>query len=97
MLRVATDVGGTFTDYVAFDEGSGELLAAKASTTPDIIEGIVDCFRKSHTPVPEVGHFVHGSTVAINTVVERKGARTGLLATEGFRNVLDLGRGNIPN
>ena len=97
MLRVATDVGGTFTDFVAFDAASGTLVAAKASTSVDIIAGIVECFRKSGTEVAKLAHFVHGSTVAINTVVERKGARTGLLATEGFRHVLDLGRGNIPN
>ncbi|MBI1989210.1 MAG: hydantoinase/oxoprolinase family protein [Betaproteobacteria bacterium] len=97
MLRVATDVGGTFTDCVAFDEQTGILTASKASTSADIIAGIVECFRKSGTAVAGLDHFVHGSTVAINTVIERKGARTGLLATEGFRHVLDLGRGNIPN
>ena len=97
MLRVATDVGGTFTDFVAFDEQTGILTASKASTSADIIAGIVECFRKSGTAVAGLDHFVHGSTVAINTVIERKGARTGLLATEGFRHVLDLGRGNIPN
>jgi N-methylhydantoinase A len=97
MIRVATDVGGTFTDFVAFDDASGTLVAAKASTSVDIIAGIVECFRKAGTDVAKLAHFVHGSTVAINTVVERKGARTGLLATEGFRHVLDLGRGNIPN
>ena len=97
MLRVATDVGGTFTDFVAFDEQTGLLTASKASTSGDIISGIIDCFRKSSTAVAELDHFVHGSTVAINTVIERKGARTGLLATAGFRHVLDLGRGNIPN
>jgi N-methylhydantoinase A len=97
VIRVATDVGGTFTDFVAFDDRSGTLSASKASTSVDIIAGIVECFRKSGTQVEDLDHFVHGSTVAINTVVEQKGARTGLLATEGFRHVLDLGRGNIPN
>ena len=97
MLRVATDVGGTFTDYIAFDEAAGRLVSAKSSTTPNIIDGIVDCFGKARTRAADVGHFVHGSTVAINTVIEKKGAKTGLLATEGFRHVLDLGRGNIHN
>lgn len=96
-IRVATDVGGTFTDFVAFEEASGTLTAAKALTSDDIIGGIVECFRKSAIGAGELVHFVHGSTVAINIVIERKGARTGLLATEGFRHVLDLGRGNIPN
>jgi N-methylhydantoinase A len=96
-MRVATDVGGTFTDYVAFDETGGRLVAAKSSTTPNIVDGIVECFRKGETRVPAVSHFVHGSTIAINTVIERKGAVTGLLATDGFRDVLELARGNIHN
>lgn len=97
MLRVATDVGGTFTDFIAFDDESGQLIAAKASTTPNIVDGIVECFHKSGIHGRTMQHFVHGSTVAINTVIERKGAVTGLLATEGFRHVLELGRGNIHN
>ena len=97
MIRVATDVGGTFTDFVAFDENTGQLMAAKATTTADIITGIVDCFRKSRTAASSMAFFAHGSTVAINTVIERKGAKMGLLATQGFRHVLDLGRGNILN
>lgn len=97
MLRVATDVGGTFTDYIAFDDETGQLVAAKASTTPNIIDGIIDCFRKGGIKASQARYFVHGSTVAINTVIEKKGAVTGLLATEGFKHVLDLGRGSIHN
>ncbi len=97
MIRVATDVGGTFTDFAAFDETSGVLTVSKASTTKDIIEGIIHCFEKSKIPVRKADHFIHGSTVAINIVIERKGAKTGLLATKGFKDILELGRGNIPN
>ncbi len=97
MLRVATDVGGTFTDYISFDDETGEIVAAKSSTTPDILNGIVECFRKGGRNAAHALHFVHGSTVAINTVIEKSGAVTGLLATEGFRHVLDLGRGSIFN
>jgi len=97
VIRVATDVGGTFTDLAAFDDASNRLVVSKASTTLDIIEGIIQCFEKSRMPVGEVDHFAHGSTVAINIVIERKGAKTGLLTTKGFRDILELARGNIPN
>lgn len=97
MIRVATDVGGTFTDLAAFDDTSNVLTVSKASTTPEIIEGIIHCFEKSEIPVGKVNHFVHGSTVAINIIIERKGAKTGLLTTKGFKDILELGRGNIPN
>src|SRR5690606_1101168 len=60
-------------------------------------KGIIDCFEKSGTAPSEMAFFAHGSTVAINTVIERKGAKAGLLTTEGFRHTLDLGRGNILN
>jgi N-methylhydantoinase A len=97
MIRVATDVGGTFTDFAAFDDSSNTLTVSKASSTLEIIEGIIHCFEKSTIPVGKVDHFAHGSTVAINIVIERKGAKTGLLTTKGFRDILELGRGNIPN
>lgn len=97
MIRTATDVGGTFTDFAAFDEATGLLTVTKASSTLQIIEGIIHCFEKSGVPVKKVDHFVHGSTVAINIVIERKGAKTGLLTTRGFRDIIELGRGNIPN
>jgi N-methylhydantoinase A len=97
VIRVATDVGGTFTDFAAFDDTSNVLTVSKASTTPEIIEGIIQCFDKSKMPVRKADYFVHGSTVAINIVIERKGAKTGLLTTKGFKDILELGRGNIPN
>lgn len=97
MMRVATDVGGTFTDLAAYDEDCNVLVIAKTSTTNDIATGVAQSLEKAGVKVAETDQFVHGSTVAINTVIERKGARTGLLTTQGFRDVLEIARGNIIN
>jgi len=96
-LRIAVDIGGTFTDLVAIDD-AGETRTTKALTTPDNhVRGIHDCLEKLSVDLAGVDLFVHGSTIAINTVVERKGARTGLITTEGFRDVYEIARGNRPD
>ncbi len=97
MIRIATDVGGTFTDFAAYDDKTGRLTISKASTTERVIEGVAECFEKSGLAPGAGDHFVHGNTLAINTVIQRNGAKVGLLSTEGFRDILELGRGNIPN
>jgi N-methylhydantoinase A len=97
MIRMATDVGGTFTDLVAFDEQTKRLTATKASTSFDVIGGLIETTDKSHIPLASVDFFLHGSTIAINTVIERKGAKTALLTTQGFEDIIEIGRGNIPN
>jgi N-methylhydantoinase A len=94
---MATDVGGTFTDLVAFDEETKRLTATKASTSLDVIGGLMATTAKSRLPLASVDFFLHGSTIAINTVIERKGAKTALLTTEGFEDIIEIGRGNIPN
>jgi N-methylhydantoinase A len=97
-LRVATDVGGTFTDLVAFDEESGELITAKASTTPSAFgRGVMDALDAGEVDLADASFFVHGATVVINAITERKGAVTALVTTEGFRDVLLIGRGNRPD
>src|SRR3954469_1899848 len=96
-MRVATDIGGTFTELVAIDD-QGRLVTTKALTTPhDHVEGIRDCLTKAAVDPAAVERVVHGSTIAINTVIERKGARTGLLTTEGCRDVYEIARGNRPD
>ncbi len=96
-VRVAIDIGGTFTDLVAID-GAGMIHATKALTTPENhVLGIKDGLDKLGLNLAEVELLVHGSTIAINTVIERKGARTGLITTEGFRDVYEVGRGNRPD
>lgn len=98
MLIVAVDIGGTFTDFLGYDTVSGKLLSSKAPTTPVGLEhGIHDCLKKAGVSVKAIGAFVHGSTIAINTVLERKGARTALIVTKGTRDVYKIGRGNRPD
>ena len=95
MGRLATDIGGTFTDLVYFDEGTGELKTAKTLTTPDdLTQGIVDAIKQAGVRGHDVGFFVHGGTTVINAITERKGVRTALVTTAGFRDVLEIGRGN---
>lgn len=97
-IRLATDIGGTFTDLVAFDEGTGRVELSKASSTPkDLVRGILSAMAASSVTVDDVSYFVHGCTVVINAVTERAGAKTALITTAGFRDVLEIGRGNRPD
>ena len=98
MGRLASDIGGTFTDLVYFDETTGELSTAKSLTTPnDLTEGVVDTVKLSGLNADEVDFFVHGGTTVINAITERKGAKTALVTTAGFRDVLEIQRGNRPD
>jgi N-methylhydantoinase A len=95
-MRIAVDIGGTFTDLVAVDD-NGQMYRSKSLTTPDdLARGIEDCLSHAKIDVAGAGFFVHGSTVTINAVLERKGAKTGLITTKGFRDVYEIGRGNRP-
>ena len=97
MLAVAIDIGGTFTDLMAFDGRTGRFAQAKSLTTPaQLVQGIIDCIRKSGLDPSAIGELIHGSTTAINTLIERKGAKTGLIVTRGTRDVYLIGRGNRP-
>ena len=101
MMRLATDVGGTFTDLVAYDDATGALYTAKSlTTTHDQSIGVLDAISLSEShglPMQQVGFFVHGGTTVINAITERKGVRTALVTTAGFRDVLEIGRGNRPD
>ncbi|HEY7319165.1 MAG TPA: hydantoinase/oxoprolinase family protein [Candidatus Binatia bacterium] len=95
-MRIAVDIGGTFTDLVAIDD-QGRIYRSKSLTTPDnLARGIEHCLSGAKIQVADATFFVHGSTVTINAVLERKGARTGLITTKGFRDVYEIGRGNRP-
>ena len=97
-MRVASDIGGTFTDLVFFDEITGKTGTTKASTTPAAFEGgVADTVVKAEIDAAGISSFIHGSTVVINTLTERKGAKTGLITTKGFRDVLEITRGNRPD
>lgn len=96
-MRVATDIGGTFTDlvYVASD---GQVGTAKSHSTPDQFEqGVMDVIRVSQVEPKKFDSFVHGTTIVINAITERKGAKTALITTEGFRDILEVARGNRPD
>ena len=98
MGRMASDIGGTFTDLVYFDETSGALSTAKSLTTPgELTQGVVDTIALSGLETSEVDFFVHGGTTVINAITERKGAKTALVSTAGFRDVLEIQRGNRPD
>jgi len=97
-IRLATDIGGTFTDLVALEEETRQITLAKApSTPPEFHRGISDSIRKSGLDPETVGFAVHGTTVIINALTERKGARTALVTTAGFRDVLEITRANRPD
>jgi N-methylhydantoinase A len=97
-VRVATDIGGTFTDLVAFDDETGALTVGKALSTPaDLPRGVLDAVAAAGISLQEVRELVHGTTVVINALTERRGARTALVTTKGFRDVLEIARGNRPD
>ena len=97
-MRVASDIGGTFTDLIYLDEVTGEIGMAKASTTPhNFAIGVEDTLEKSGINVADTTFFVHGSTIIINALTERKGGKTGLITTKGFRDVLEITRANRPD
>ncbi|UPW81971.1 hydantoinase/oxoprolinase family protein [Lysinibacillus sp. Ag94] len=96
-MRVATDIGGTFTDLVYVD-GQGNFGYEKSNTTPPFFEqGVIDVIQKSAINQTQLEMFIHGTTVIINALTERKGAKTGLITTKGFRDVLEIARGNRPD
>ncbi|MCZ6633903.1 MAG: hydantoinase/oxoprolinase family protein [bacterium] len=96
-LTLAIDIGGTFTDLVMLDSVSQALTVSKVLTTyPDPAQGVLDgvraLFDTSEVDPGRVGRMIHGTTLVTNTLIERKGARTGLITTEGFRDALEIGR-----
>lgn len=102
-IRLATDVGGTFTDLVFYevDEETGRIASlnsVKAHTTPpNFEEGVLAAAEKAQIDYSDVEFFAHGTTVVINALTERKGVKTGLITTRGFRDILEIARGNRPD
>jgi N-methylhydantoinase A len=102
-MRIATDIGGTFTDLVCleFDKESGKPIGvkvAKSDTTPSNFEqGILDTIEKADIDLNKIDFFAHGTTVVINALTERKGSKTALITTKGFRDVLEIARCNRPD
>src|SRR4051812_44025352 len=93
MNVVGIDIGGTFTDLVGCVDG--RIVTSKTSTVPaDPTQGCADSLSLAHCKTPALDEVLHGSTIAINTVLEKKGARTALITTRGFRDIYAIGRGN---
>src|SRR5215831_18248596 len=105
--RVGVDSGGTFTDICLFDEESGRVETWKVSSTPDdpsrgIAEGVEQGMRRvvaqaMARPATAIVYFGHGTTVATNALIQHRGARTGLITTDGFRDLLEIGRQKRPD
>ena len=100
-MRVAVDIGGTFTDIVVMS-GDGVLHESKVSTTPDdpsraVVAGVAALLEELDLNPARVEEVLHGTTVGSNTILQRSGARTGLITTRGFRDVLEIGRIRMPD
>lgn len=96
-LFVGTDIGGTFTDLVGFDSERGRLFFGKTLTNyRDLVEGVVECLRDVELDPRAIAVLKHGTTQVINTLLERNGARTALVTTEGFSDILEIGRAGRP-
>ena len=98
--RVGVDIGGTFTDIVLIDE-AGRLLTKKVSSSVDdyaraIVEGLAQVFDEAGVEPSEILEVMHGTTVASNAILERKGARVGLIGTDGFRDILEIRNLRMP-
>ncbi|WP_172327144.1 hydantoinase/oxoprolinase family protein [Mangrovicoccus sp. HB161399] len=104
--RVGVDSGGTFTDVCMFDETEGRVKIWKVSSTPDdpsrgIAQGVEEGMRvhggATDAPLKEIGYFGHGTTVATNALIQHRGAKVGLITTDGFRDLLEIGRQKRPS
>ena len=94
--RIGFDIGGTFTDFILTDGATGALHLHKCLTTPEdpsigALEGMADLLHAASVELVDVGHVVHGTTLVTNAIIERNGARLGLLTTRGFRDILEMG------
>src|SRR5262245_43163341 len=97
-VRLAVDIGGTFTDLAAQDTAAGRVVRAKTDTTPGALDrGVLAALAQSRVPAEGIAAFIHGTTVVVNAATERTGAVTALVTTRGFRDVLEIGRANRPD
>src|SRR5215212_238439 len=97
--RAGVDIGGTFTDLIVVNDESGEITVAKTLTTPvdpsEAVESVLaEALEQSGTPTDALRHVIHGTTLVTNAIIERKGARTALITTRGFRDAVEIGREN---
>ncbi|MBT7953459.1 MAG: hydantoinase/oxoprolinase family protein [Gammaproteobacteria bacterium] len=91
------DIGGTFVDAILFNRETGETRLEKAMTTPENSStGVLNAIEKLEISLSNVETIVHGTTLGLNAIIERRGAKTGLITNQGFRDILELGRGDLP-
>ena len=95
--RLGCDIGGTFTDFVLLNDQTGEIKTGKCLTTPqDPSDAVEEGIRALEATTPDfvgkLDELIHGTTLVINSIIERKGAKTGLITTKGFRDILEIGR-----
>lgn len=96
-FRVAVDIGGTFVDSILFDSETGTTRLAKASTTPDEpVRGVLAALDRLGVSLNDTELFVHGTTLGLNAVIERRGVETGIITNAGFRDVFEIGRADVP-
>ena len=92
MLWVGIDTGGTFTDLVAYDSETQQLISLKTPSTPDDHAlGVITAVKETGFNLSKITGFSHGTTVATNTALEQKGAKLGIITTRGYRDVLVIG------
>lgn len=99
--RLGVDVGGTFTDLLLFDEASGAFWRHKTPSTPHdssegILTGVKAITEKAGITAADIAYFLHGTTVATNAVLEGKGAKVGLVTTQGYRDIMQIARSFVP-
>lgn len=97
VIRAGTDIGGTFTDVIVFDPKTSHIRLAKVLSSSELERAVLDGIQKTGVSLDKIETLVHGTTVVINTLLERTGARTALVTTEGFRDVYEIGRINRPD
>src|SRR5690349_4377701 len=100
--RLGIDIGGTFTDFSLLNESSGEITVLKTPSVPAkpeeaIFEGIRQLLAAGGIAPSDITYLIHGTTLAVNTIIQRRGARSALLVTRGFRDILNIGRHRIPD
>jgi N-methylhydantoinase A len=96
-MRAGADIGGTFTDVIVFDAATAQIRVVKLLSSQDLHSAILDGITRSGVDMADIETLVHGSTVVINTLLERKGAATALVTTRGFRDTYEIGRINRPD
>ena len=95
MKRLAVDIGGTFTDIVYIDDDAMQVVVDKVRSTPeDPGQAVLEAIKKINADMAKIALFIHGTTVGVNTLLQRKGAKVGLITTQGFTDVLEMARGD---